>query len=162
MISTITADWSSRSVVSEYRDYVDNNRLPINQTTRLRQAGLTSGVRFALTERGREVGTLAWIPHRFVPYVGGGGGVLWYETLQFGDFVDIVDLSVFPDYFESTGWTPLGYVNGGVDIHLFRPVYVAFDARYQWASGELNEPFVGFEPLDLGGVRLSTGFTFVF
>jgi hypothetical protein len=157
-----SADYGSKTVGSEYRDFVDNNRLPINQTTRLRQVALTGGVKFALTNRGREVGSLAWVPYRFVPYVGGGGGVLWYEMLQFGDFVDFQDFSVFPDVFQAEGWAPTGYANGGVDVHVYRVLYLTVDARYQWASAELSGNWVGFEPLDLGGLRLSTGLSFVF
>ncbi len=157
-----SADYGSKTVGSEYRDFVDNNRLPINQSTRLRQATMTAGVKFAVTRRGRDVGSLAWVPYRFVPYVGGGGGVLWYEMSQYGDFVDFQDWSVFPDLFEAQGWAPTGYVNGGVDIHIYRPLYVTVDGRYQWAGAELSGNWVGFEPLDLGGLRLSTGLSFVF
>ena len=155
-------DYGSSSVGSEYRNWVDNNRLPINQTTELRQASFTGGVKFALMRRGREVGTLAWVPQRFVPYVGAGGGVVWYEMEQFGDFVDFQDFSVFPDLFESSGFTPTGYVNGGVEVHLYRPLFVTLDGRYQWTSAELSGTWVGFEPLDLGGLRLSTGIKIVF
>jgi hypothetical protein len=157
-----TVDYGSKTVGSEYRDFVDNNRLPINQTTRLRQTAFTGGVRYVLTGRGREVGSLAWVPARFVPYVGGGGGVIWYQMQQFGDFVDFQDLSVFPDLFESSGWTPTAYVNGGLDVHVYRPLYVTFDGKYQWGSAELSGNWVGFQPLDLGGLRLSTGLSFVF
>jgi hypothetical protein len=158
----IGADWSSKSVGSEYRDFVDNNRLPINQTTRLRQSSFTGGVRYTLMDRGRSIGTLAFLPNRFVPYVGGGAGMLWYEMLQFGDFVDVADFSVFPDTFRSRGFRPMGYANGGVDIHLYRPIYATIDGRYQWADAELNAPFIGFDPVDLGGFRLSTGLNIVF
>ena len=74
------ADYASTTSDSEFRDYVDNFRLPINQTTNLRQATMTGGVRFALTERGRELSSLAWVPRRVVPYVGAGGGALWYAS----------------------------------------------------------------------------------
>jgi hypothetical protein len=158
----IGADWSSRAIPSEYRDFVDNNRLPINQTTTLRQTSITGGVRYALLPRGRSVGTLAWLPRRFVPYVGAGAGVLWYQLQQQGDFVDVADFSVFPDLFENQGWRPVVYGSSGVDIHVYRPLYINFDARYQWADADLEEPFIGFEALDLGGFRLSAGLSIVF
>lgn len=147
---------------SEFRDYVDVNLNAIEQTTELRYATLMGGLRFALTERGRELSSLAWVPHRLVPYAGGGGGALWYRVQQYGDFVDFQDLSIFSDLLESSGWTPAAYVNAGVDVHLVKLLYVTVDGRYLWASPELTEPWRSFEPLDLAGLRLSTGVSFLF
>jgi hypothetical protein len=42
-------DWSQASKDSEYRDFVDNQRLPITQSTRLRELNLSGSVKFALT-----------------------------------------------------------------------------------------------------------------
>ena len=156
------ADYSSGESLSEFRAF-DENGLPIEQTTDLRQAAFTGGVRYALLGRGRTVSSLAWIPQRWVPYVGGGAGILYYRLRQYGDFVDIDDLSIFTDLFESGGWTPMGYVNGGTDIQLFRKLYLTIDARYQWAATDLDRPsWQGFEPLDLAGLRVSTGINVIF
>jgi hypothetical protein len=153
-----SAEWAGHSAQSEYRHLVDNNRLPIEQTTRVRQASITGGVRYALLPRGRTISSLAWVPSRVAPYVGGGLGTLWYDLLQYGDFVDIQDSSVFGDQLPSNGWTFMGYVNGGTDILLFKRLYATVDARYRWATTELDENvWTGFEPLDLSGFRLSAG-----
>ena len=45
-------------------------------------------------------------PHMVVPYIGGGGGFLWYEMSQTGDFVDFVDNSIFADTLVSSGAAP--------------------------------------------------------
>jgi len=156
-------DWSQASKDSEYRDFVDNRRQPIQQTTRLREGSVTGGVRYALRDRGRAVSTLAWIPTRIVPYVGGGGGFLWYNLEQYGDFVDFVDFSVFGDLLPSDGIAPTAYVQAGADIQLVKRLYVTFDARYKWAKSKLDDVvWTGFDPLDLGGVKLSTGLTVTF
>jgi hypothetical protein len=156
-------DYSGHTSGSEYRDFVDNNRLPIQQNTRLREGSVTGGVRYALRNRGRAVSTLAWVPTRFVPYAGGGGGVLWYDLNQYGDFVDFTDFSVFSDSFPSHGAAALAYVDGGVDVQLVQHVFATFDARYKWASAKLDEVvWNGFQPLDLGGLRLSTGISVTF
>jgi hypothetical protein len=153
----VGVDFARSSANSEFRDFVDNDRRPIEQVTTLRHTALTGGVRVALTERGRALSSLAWIPRSVVPHVGGGAGFLWYGVEQYGDFVDFEDLSVFSDVLASTGWTPAGYANAGVELHVTRRLYVAVDGRYLWASPDLSAPWRGFEPLDLSGLRLSTG-----
>ena len=154
-------DYSQSTTASEYRRFVDNNRLPIEQSTLQRGVNLTGGLKFALTERGREVGRLAWVPRKVVPYIGAGGGAMWFQVRQHGDFVDYVDLSVFTDVFESKGWAPTAHAFGGVDVRVLRRAYVTFDARYTWASGNLGPDWIDFDPIDLSGLRLSAGFNFI-
>jgi hypothetical protein len=160
--AVFSVDYSSRSQYSEYRSLVDNNRQPINQTTELRGVNLGGSLKFSLTPRGDEVGRLAWVPRGVVPYVGAGGGFYWYQLLQYGDFVDYVDYSVFNDAFDSSGWTPSVSVFGGTDVKLHRRVFLNFEARYLWAAGNLGPQWVGFEPIDLAGLRVATGINFVF
>ena len=157
--AVVGVDVSRMSASSEYRRFVDNNRQPINQTTRLSQANVTGGMKLALRERGRRVSALAWIPRGLVPYLGGGAGMLWYDLSQEGDFIDALDprLAVFTDVFESQEWTPTAHVFGGVDVRVARSVFVTFDARYRWAAGDLSRQWVSFDPIDLSGLRLSTG-----
>ena len=155
-------DYGQSTTSSEDRAYVDNNRLPIEQQTLLREANFSGGLKFALTERGREVSRLAWVPRTFVPYVGAGGGILWFQIRQRGDFVDYVDLSVFSDVFDSKGWTPSAHVFGGVDIRVLRRAYLSLDGRYLWAAGDLGPDWINFDPIDLAGLRLSVGINFVF
>ena len=147
---------------SEYRRFVDNNRLPIEQTTRVRQIHFTGSVKVPLLPRGREISQLAWVPRRIVPYAGAGGGVLHYEVEQIGDFVDFVDLSVFNDVFRSRGWTPSGHVFGGIDVRVFRRLFVTVDGRYLWAAGDLGQEWVNFDPIDLAGARVSAGVNIMF
>ena len=51
---------------------------------------------------------------------------------------------------------------GGVDIHVLKRMYVTVDGRYLWASADLESDWIGFEPIDLAGFRLSGGVSFVF
>jgi hypothetical protein len=158
----VGVDFGHAEPDSEFRGFVDDDRLPIEQTTQLRHSALTMGARFALTERGREISSLAWVPRRIVPYVGAGGGAVWYRVRQEGDFVDFRDLSIFSEVIESSGWAPAGYVNAGADVHLVRHVYLTVDGRYLWAAPQLTEPWRNFDALDLAGLRLSTGVSVVF
>jgi hypothetical protein len=155
-------DFSSTSTNSEYRHLVDNNRLPITQQTELRGTTISGSVKYALMARGREVGSVAWVPTTLVPYVGAGGGAHWFGLTQRGDFVDYVDLSVFPDVFESSGWSPSAHVFGGADIKLNRRLYLNIEARYEWTDGELDAQWIGFDPIDLSGLRIGTGINVVF
>ena len=155
-------DYSQSETPSEYRNLVDNLRQPIEQRTRLRELNLSGGLKFALTEPGREVGQFAWVPRTFVPYVGAGGGMLWFEMHQSGDFVDFADNSVFSDVFESRGWTPSAHVFGGVDIRVLRRMFLTLDARYLWAEGDLGTQWVDFDPIDLTGLRLAAGINLLF
>lgn len=158
----VGVDYSRSKVGSEYRNFVDNRRLPILQTTRLDGINLSGGLKFSLTERGRSVSRFAWVPRKLVPYVGGGGGILRFEMQQFGDFVDFVDLSVFPDRFLSTGVTPTAHMFAGADLRIWRNVYATFDVRHLWAAGQLGRDWVDFDPVDLTGTRLATGLNLAF
>ena len=155
-------DYTRAFASSEYRDFIDSDDLPIEQDTTLRQVDLTGSVEFAITPRGRAIGQYTWIPSAVVPYVGGGGGFLWYKLEQVGDFVDIIDLSIFAARFESSGWTPSAHVFGGVDIKLAPQVFLTTQARYVWADAALKRDFSGFDPIDLTGLRIAAGVQFVF
>ena len=157
-------DFSHASVASEYRNFVDNNRQPIEQTTRLREVNLGGTLRVALTPRGIGVSRLAWIPSRVTPYVGAGGGFLWYEFTQRGDFVDeaLPARPVFSDLLTSKGWTPSAHALGGVDVRIHRRTYVTLEGRYLWANAALQPRFERFEPIDLAGFRVSAGVNMLF
>jgi hypothetical protein len=150
------------SVRSEYREFLDNNRLPIEQSTRLKTVDLSGSLRYALLPRGYEVSRLAWVPRRVIPYVGAGVGAMWYAFEQSGDFVDFVDLSVFSDSFRSAGWAPSAHAFGGVDVQIHRRLFLTVEGRYVWANATLGNDFVDFDPIDLAGFRVATGVNFVF
>jgi hypothetical protein len=150
------------SASSEYRRFVDNDRLPIVQQTSLRQANVDASVRVSLLPRGREISTLAWIPRGVTPYIGAGGGFVWYELEQAGDFVDFVDLSVFTANLASSGWAQSAHAFAGVDVRIWRRLFLTVEGRYRWANADLGPDFSGFDPIDLAGARASAGINVVF
>ena len=160
--AVVGIDYGQSATDSEYRDLVDNNRLPITQTTRLREFNVSGNLKWALTPRGHEVSRLAWVPNRVVPYAGAGGGLLRYQMTQVGDFVDFVDRSIFTDALTSEGWTPSAQVFGGVDVQVYRRFYLTLDGRYLWAAGDLGRDWIDFEKIDLAGGRISAGINFIF
>jgi opacity protein-like surface antigen len=153
---------SRSSVSSEYRDYVDENDFPILQDTRLTIVPVTLSVKLYVTPRGRAVSRHAFVPSKVRAYVGGGGGFVWYELEQVGDFVDVVDLTIFNSAFRSSGWGFATQAFGGVEVGLSPKWFVYAEGRYLWSDADLGEDYVGFEPIDLSGARVGGGIGFTF
>ena len=120
-------DMSRNESGSEYRRYIASNSQPITQVTRLNQFAFSGGVRFSPVGRGRRISRYAFIPQRFTPYAGAGASIAYYSLAQHGQFVDFVDLSVFTDWFASNGWSVGPFVNGGVDVQVWKRLSVTFD-----------------------------------
>ncbi len=150
--------YSGSSARSEFRRFVDNNDLPIEQTTKLDRVPLTLSAKLYLTSRGRSIGRYAWIPAKVTPFVGAGGGAMWYRFEQDGDFINMETMEVFGDTFQSEGWT--GTLNGfgGVDVSLGPRFGVTAEARYTSAKAPLGEDFSGFDRIDLSGYNATLGF----
>ncbi len=153
---------SKASVDSEYRDFVDQDDLPILQETRLTIIPVTLNVKLYLTPRGREVSRYAFVPAKVRPYVGGGGGFVWYELEQAGDFVDFVDLAIFTSVFRSSGWGFATQAFGGVEISLSPRWFLSVEGRYLWSDADLDGDFLDFAPIDLSGARIGAGVGFTF
>ena len=144
---------------SEDRAFIDADGSPIQQNTRLSQVNVTGSLELALLPRGRAIGQFAWIPAPLTPYIGAGAGLLWYNLKQTGDFVDSLDpeLPIFTAQLRSDGWTTSTHVFGGVDVKVTRRLLLSAEVRYAWANAETSLDFVGFEPIDLSGLRVSGG-----
>lgn len=142
---------------SEFRDYVDEDFLPILQMTELEQVPLTASVRFFPLDRGRKVGRFAWVPRTVSPFVSGGVGLLQYSLQQFGDFVDYETEEIFTDNFRTDDSAFLGQAGAGVNISISQQILFSLEGRYRWSSGDLEGDFVGFDPIDLNGVQLIGG-----
>lgn len=142
---------------SEFWDWLDNDDLPIEQTTEFQRVPLTFGVKAYLMDRGRSVGRFAWIPSRWAPYVGAAAGWVWYRFEQEGDFVDFDTLDIFGDTFTSSGRAPTLHVYGGADWSLGPSFFLTGEARYAWASADLGGDFLDFDPVDLSGLQATVG-----
>jgi hypothetical protein len=132
----------------------------ILQDNRLTQLPITVSLRAYLSPRGRSVGQLAWVPARFAPYVGVGGGLVWHRFEQEGDFVDRSDLSIFTARLHSGGWAPTAHALAGAEYSLSPRFALVGEARYSWASGEPDDAdFEGFDSVDLSGLQTTVGFS---
>ncbi len=146
---------------SEYRDWVDNNDLPIEQSTRFDRVPLIASARYYFADRGRRVGSVAWIPAQFVPFVSGGVGTTRYAFEQKGDFVDEQTLNIFTDQLTSRGWAFTMSAGGGAQWNLSPRLLLTGEARYLHAVGDGDRPggeFSGYK-VDLSGVSTLIGIT---
>ena len=154
--------YSRSAAQSQVRGWLDNNNLPIQQSTSLTRIPLTMSLKAYLEPRGHAIGRLAWVPAKFAPYVGGGAGTMWYSFRQGGDFVDTTTTNVFSTVLESSGWTPTAHLFAGSDFALTPSTALTVEARYTWANATLGQDFIGFNRIDLSGVSLTAGLTFRF
>ena len=155
--AVITVAYSGSQTQSEFRNWTDNKKLPIEQTTRFQRVPLTGSLKAYLTRPGRSIGHFAWMPARYAPYVGAGGGMMWYQFAQDGDIIDFATTRVFPDQFDSNGWTPTVHAYAGADISMNPRFSLTTEARYEWARAALGRDYAGFDKIDLSGFTLTTG-----
>ncbi len=142
---------------SEYRNFVDNAGLPIEQRTRFTRTAVTASYKVYLAPRGRSIGQYVWIPARVTPYVGIGGGMVYHEFTQEGDFVDFQTNNVFTTQLESNGWSGTAHALAGADITLTPRYALLLEARYTRASSGLGNGFATFNRLDLSGLTTTVG-----
>ena len=150
--------YSGMNKGSEYRAFVDNNNQPIEQSTGFQRTPVTVNARYYLTDRGRQVGRLAWVPNRVVPYVGAGLGMMYYEFDQKGDFIDTGTLAVNNDALHSAGWASMAQALAGVEWSMGPGWALRTEARYLTASAALGSDYQGFHRIDLSGMTSSVGF----
>ena len=153
---------ASSSIPSEFRDWVDNQDLPIEQVTEFVRTPVTLGIRGYLSDRGRSIGRFAWIPDQLSPYVGVAAGWVWYRFEQDGDFVDFDTYDVFSDHFTQEGRAPTVHVFGGTEWSLSPTFFLSAEARYSWAKADMAGDFVGFDAIDLSGLQATAGLSLRF
>ena len=153
---------STRVARSEYRNFVDNDDLPIEQRTTFRRIPITAGLKVHLRPEGRAVSKLAWVPAKLSPYIAAGGGMMYYVFKQDGDFVDFRTLDVFSTSLRSTDISAMGFGALGTTYSLTTHVGLNAELRYEQARGNLSADFRDFSPIDLSGVGLTAGFLFRF
>ena len=100
-------------------------RLGIPETISLRPLEFTVGYRYPIARRGRD-GRTRTSP--FVPYGGGGIGIVRYQDVSdFAEAGDDVD-ERFTSY----------HVLGGLDVPIWRGIGVGVDVHYRWVPDGLG------------------------
>ncbi len=136
----VGAAFTTRTVPTIYADFVNRDGREIEQDVKLRVAPVTATLRVLPFGRSRAV----------QPYVGGGVGFFAYRYSEVGDFVDFTDRSVFREAFVAKG-TEAGAVGlAGIRFPIGDRWSLGGEVRYQKASADLSEDFLGSK-LDLGG-----------
>ena len=153
---------SASSQHSEFRDWLGEDDLPIEQTTRLRRTPITASLKLFPLPRGAALGSHAWIPQRFTPFVGGGAGVILYQLEQSGDFVDFETLDIFSADLTSDGSATTMHALAGADYWITPRVGLSAEGRYTWGTAELEQDFRTFSEIDLRGFQATAGLSFRF
>lgn len=144
---------------SESRDFVGTDGFPIVQTTRLIRRPYGGALRYHLRDSGRMIGTRAWVPNRFVPFVGIGFGRMAYSLDQQGEFVDESTLDIFTDRYRASGRALFAEASAGGTLTLIPSVALTGQARYLFAGADGRPSFSGFDRLDLSGLSANIGLT---
>jgi hypothetical protein len=158
----VSFGWTRSRELSEYRRWVGTDDLPISQETTFEVVTGMLGAKYYLQDRGRSVGSLAWVPNRLTPFVGAGVGVASYEFVQAGEFVDTSTFEVFPDYLRTTGEGLLAYGTAGVDLTVTKNALITAEARYTLSDARVAGAYVGYDDIDLAGLQLMIGLGFQF
>lgn len=154
---TLAVGFQESSQQSEFRDWVDQDDLPITQVTGLSQLPASVGVKFYPLPRGRSIGRLAWVPRTVSPYIGGSVGLVAYDFEQFGDFIDYDTFDIFYDDFFSEGEAFLARATTGVNVSVGPQFLFSVEGRYSWAQAAMGGDYFDFAPIDLDGFQLIGG-----
>lgn len=155
----LTLEGSSRTSTAEYREWEENGQ-PISNESTLDRGIFGAGFRYNLTDRGRQISALAFIPARTLPYIGATGGVLWYEFMQKGDFVEVIDENtgnIYTDEIKSDNTGMMGQVFAGIERRLSTRWSLSGETRYTHSSAKLTDNYAGLGNIPLSGLAFTLG-----
>ncbi len=144
---------------SEMRDWLDTNGDPIRQTTRFIRRPMGVSARYHFRDRGRSLGTYAWVPTPLVPFASLGVGRMWYRMDQAGDFVASGTNEIFTDRYRAQGRASFVQAGLGAAWAISPSFQLTAEARYLHASADGDPSYAGFNKLDLSGLSSSLGLT---
>jgi hypothetical protein len=142
----------SGAATQSYLDWIDGDGNDVSHTTTLDLTDLTAAYVWRFGARGAR------------PYIGGGGGLLWWGLREEGYFIDFADPGlpiVFASY-DAGGTTWELFALAGLDVPVGYRWSFFIEGRYRWAEAELDEDFSGFGTIDLTGLQLVGGFSWNF
>ena len=154
---TLAFGFQETSKQSEFRDWVDEDDLPITQVTGLSQIPFAVGTKIYPFSRGRSIGSFAWVPRMVAPFIGLSTGLVSYTFEQFGDFVDQDTFDIFYGDFlsENVGW--LTRASAGMNVSVGPRFLFSLEGRYNWARAKMDGDYYDFGRIDLDGFQLIGG-----
>jgi hypothetical protein len=156
-----TFDASTRTNTAEYREWEEGGQPIVHQST-LDRAALGVGIRFNPLGRGKQISSLAFIPAKMVPYVGGTVGMMWYDFTQKGDFVEVVDDTtgnIFTDELRSSHYNVMAQAFTGIERRVNARWSLVGEARYTQSSAKLVKDYAGLGDIQLSGLAFTLGAT---
>ena len=159
----VNLDFYEETVLSHYRDFVDQRGFRIFHDTSLDLAPLSVDVRFLpggrhrIRAKGRRI-------LKPVFYVGGGIGTVFWEYEEVGDFLDFTEdpPEIFPARFQDDGNAFEIHALAGVELPFGRASSFLLEARYSKADDDLDDDFAGLGEIELGGTAVYGGLSFRF
>ena len=142
----------SGATTQAYRDWVDSDGLDISHATTLDLTDMTAAYVWRFGRGGAR------------PYIGGGGGLLWWSLREQGYFIDFgaQDLPIVYATYGASGTTWELFGLAGLDVPVGSHWSFFIEGRYRWAEAELNKDFSGFGTIDLSGLQVVGGFSWNF
>jgi hypothetical protein len=135
-----------------YLDWVDASGREIRHVTNLQVWDITAAFVWRLGQGG------------VVPYLGAGGGFLYWYLEESGDFIDFgdPDLPIVFARYRASGWTYEGFGMVGLDVNLGYRWSFFVEGRYRVSDDELSDDFAGMGTLDLSGTEFTAGLSWNF
>lgn len=133
---------------SGYQDWVAADGSDIRHTTQLEISDITAAFVYRFGD-----GAVR-------PYLGAGGGFVWYSLSDEGYFIDfgVPDLPVIWAWYGTEGTTFEAFALAGVEFPLNRGWSLLVEGRYRFASDTLGDDYSGFGDLEIGGWEVTGGF----
>jgi hypothetical protein len=161
----LSADFYDSTVLSGYRDWVDEFGFPILHDTRLDVTPVMVDLRFVPGGRRQVRGAHGqrWVRGP-VLYFGGGIGVNFWEYEEVGDFLDFGfdPPEVFPARFQDSGTAFATHALAGVELPMGPGFGLLVEGRYLWSDDELSGDFGGLGKLKMDGPSVFFGASFHF
>lgn len=138
----------SGATTSAYEDWVGDDGSEIRHTTNLAISDLTGAFLYRFGSKSVR------------PYVGIGGGFVWYQLTDEGYFIDFgaTGQPVIWAWYGADGTTFEAFALAGIDIPINPRWSIIIEGRYRYATDELGDDFSGFGELDLSGYEITGGF----
>lgn len=138
---------TSKTVFSNYRDFVRDDDTEILQDLSLRTTPVTVGVK--VSPLGKR--------QRVLPYITGGAAFYVYDYREEGEFIDFDTFDIFGDFFRDRGVAYGAYLGAGAEIGVTELVFAFAEYRRHWARGTHGGDFDGFGRFDLTANQWSFG-----